>query len=181
MFAVDRELVAFSSLRGIRRYRDQRHQMYLGPDGLRQLGRVLSELEMEGSCIIGIDCLRLLAMTGARQSEIIKLMWSEVDLEHARLRLLDSKTGAKTIPLGRSAVELIDKQVPMEGCVYVFPSERADGATHYQGIEKVWKKVRMKLEMPHLRIYDLRHSFAAVGATHGQSLPIIGPSSAIVK
>ena len=173
-FAVDRDLVAFSPVRGIKRYRDQRNQMYLGLDGLRQLGRVLSELEMEGSCIIGVDCLRLLAMTGARKSEITKLMWSEVDLEHARLCLLDSKTGAKTIPLGRSAVELIDKQVPMEGCVYVFPSERADGATHYQGIEKIWKKVRVKLEMPHLRIHDLRHSFAAVGATHGQSLPIIG-------
>lgn len=161
-------------VRGIKRYRDQRNQMYRGLDGLRQLGRVLSELEMEGSCIIGIDCLRLLAMTGAPKSEITKLMWSEVDLEHARVCLVDSKTGAKTIPLGRSAVDLIDKQVPMEGCVYVFPSERADGATHYQGIEKIWKKVRVKLEMPHLRIHDLRHSFAAVVATHGQSLPIIG-------
>lgn len=48
------------------------------------------------------------------------------------------------------------------------------GETHYQGIEKIWKKVREKLGMPKLRIHDLRHSFAAVGATHGQSLPIIG-------
>ncbi|MCP4943114.1 MAG: tyrosine-type recombinase/integrase [Planctomycetaceae bacterium] len=57
---------------------------------------------------------------------------------------------------------------------WVFPSDRAAGETHYQGIEKIWKKVRQKLNMPKLRIHDLRHSFAAVGATHGQSLPIIG-------
>lgn len=173
-FAVERDLMAFNPVCGIKRYRDQRNQMYLGLDGLRQFGRVLSELEMEGSCVIGINCLRLLAMTGARKSEITKLMWSEVDLEHTRLCLVDSKIGAKTIPLGRSAVDLLGKQVAMDNCTYVFPSQRAEGATHYQGIEKIWKKVRVKLEMPYLRIHDLRHSFAAVGATHGQSLPIIG-------
>jgi integrase len=30
------------------------------------------------------------------------------------------------------------------------------------------------MEIPTLRIHGLRHSFAAVGATSGQSLPIIG-------
>jgi len=34
--------------------------------------------------------------------------------------------------------------------------------------------MRQKLNMPKVRIHDLRHAFAAVGATSGQSLPIIG-------
>ncbi len=173
-FAVERELVTFSPVRGVKKYPDNKNQKYLSLSDMAKLGVALSEIESEGGSPTGIACLRLLAFTGARKGEIVSLRWKEVDFGNSCLCLEDSKTGAKIIPLGRPAVELLANQPHLLDVPWVFPSDRAAGETHYQGIEKIWKKVRKRLNMPTLRIHDLRHSFAAVGATHGQSLPIIG-------
>lgn len=80
--------------------------------------------------------MRILALTGARKNEIVKLTWSEVDLDHECLRLKDSKTGQKVVPLGRSVIELFLKQPRSQNVPSVFPSERADKVIYYQGIEK---------------------------------------------
>ncbi len=173
-FALERELVLFSPVRGVKKYPDNKNQSYLSLDDLKRLGTALSEIEAEGGSPTGIACLWMLALCGARKGEIVGLRWKEVDFTNSCLCLEDSKTGAKIIPLGHAAIELLANQPRIQDVDWVFPSDRADGETHYQGIGKIWKKVRQKLDMPQLRIHDLRHSFAAVGATHGQSLPIIG-------
>ncbi len=173
-FAVERELVTFSPVRGVKKYPDNKNQNYLSLSDLKNLGAALSEIENEGGSPTGIACIRLLAFTGARKGEIVPLRWKEVDFGNSCLCLDDSKTGAKIIPLGCASRELLINHPRLHSVPWVFPSDRAAGETHYQGIEKIWKKVRKKLTMPTLRIHDLRHSFAAVGATHGQSLPIIG-------
>jgi integrase len=141
---------------------------------LRNLGKALDELEAEGSSPTGIACIRLLALTGARKSEITKLCWESVDFANSYIYLDDSKTGAKIIPLGKAVLDLLMEHPRMKDVPWVFPSDRAAGETNYQGIEKIWHKVRVKLDMPKVRLHDLRHSFAAVGATSGHSLPIIG-------
>jgi len=45
--------------------------------------------------------VRLLLLTGCRKSEILSLRWDWVDVERGCLRLPDSKTGAKVVPLAR--------------------------------------------------------------------------------
>jgi site-specific recombinase XerD len=52
------------------------------------------------------------------------------------------------------------------------PGERA--GTHIVNIEKTWRRVRHAAGLDDVRIHDLRHSFAAVGASAGFSLPLIG-------
>ncbi len=54
---------------------------------------------------------------------------------------------------------------------FVFPAEAGDG--HFQGTEKVWKKVKAKTEFANLRLHDLRHSFASFAIAEGNTLPII--------
>jgi hypothetical protein len=41
-------------------------------------------------------------------------------------------------------------------------------------IDKVWARVRKTAELSDVRLHDLRHSFASVGAAGGLSLPVIG-------
>ena len=53
----------------------------------------------------------------------------------------------------------------------MFPA-RAEG--HFQGVEKIWRKVRAAAGFPTLRLHDLRHSFASVGLARGDALPVIG-------
>lgn len=54
----------------------------------------------------------------------------------------------------------------------VIPGMRADGAG--AAIDKVWSRVRKAAALSDVRLHDLRHSFASVGAAGGLSLPIIG-------
>jgi site-specific recombinase XerD len=54
----------------------------------------------------------------------------------------------------------------------VLLGERA--GAHIVNIEKTWRRVRLAASLDDVRIHDLRHSFAAVGASAGFSLPLIG-------
>jgi integrase len=54
----------------------------------------------------------------------------------------------------------------------VIPAMRADSAG--AAIDKVWSRVREAAGLADVRLHDLRHSFASVGAAGGLSLPIIG-------
>ena len=45
---------------------------------------------------------------------------------------------------------------------------------HLVGLQKIWHRLRNRAELPDVRLHDLRHSFASVGAAGGDSLLIIG-------
>lgn len=130
-FALERDLVTFSPVRGVKKFPDNVNQNYLSLDDLNLLGQALSEIESEGGSPTGIACLRLLALTGARKGEIVSLRWNEVDSNNSCLCLEDSKTGAKIIPLGRAAVEILANQPRMLEVPWVFPSERNEGIVYY--------------------------------------------------
>ena len=118
-----------------------------------------------------IAAIRLL-LTGCRKQEILSLKWSFVDWERACLRLPDSKTGAKVIPLGAPALELLSSLPRLDENPHVLPSTTGNG--HFVGLQKIWDTLRAKAELLDVRLHDLRHSFAAVGAVAGDSLLVIG-------
>ena len=171
-FAVSRQLRADNPARGVKRYADKKGETFLSAAELAKVGAALTTLEAEGANPAAIAIIRLLAFTGARKSEIAALRWSEVDLARGYLRLGDSKTGAKIIPIGAPACEVLAGVDTIEGSVFVFPA--ASGDSHFQGVEKVWRKVRVAAGFPDLRLHDLRHSFASVGLARGDALPVIG-------
>jgi integrase len=41
-------------------------------------------------------------------------------------------------------------------------------------VEKAWSRARQAAELGGVRLHDLRHSFASIGAAGGMSLPILG-------
>jgi integrase len=171
-FAVSRQLRADNPVRGVKRYADKKGETFLSAPELAKVGAALTALEIHGVNPSALAIIRLLAFTGARKSEITSLRWSEVDLERGYLRLRDSKTGAKVIPIGAPACEVLASVTPIEGIAFVFPA--ATGDSHFQGVEKVWRNVRAAAGFPTLRLHDLRHSFASVGLARGDALPVIG-------
>ena len=46
--------------------------------------------------------------------------------------------------------------------------------THLVNMKDSWAAIRDVVNLPDLRIHDLRHSFASIGAGGGMSLPVIG-------
>ena len=112
-------------------------------------------------------------LTGCRKGEIVNLCWDHVDFERECLRLPDSKTGAKVVYLNAPARALLCELPRMEeiprGSI---PGARAASAG--PAIDKVWSRVRTAAGLTDVRLHDLRHSFASVGAAGGLSLPVIG-------
>ena len=159
--------------RYVERYKEAKRERYLSPDELARLGKALAEMEQEGLELPSvITAVRLLIFTGCRREEILSLKWEHIDLERACLRLPDSKTGAKTVPLGPPALEVLAGSPRLEGNPYVCPGLRPGG--HLIGLPKAWGRIQKRAGLAGVRLHDLRHSFASVGAAAGLGLPIIG-------
>ena len=86
--------------------------------------------------------VRLLLVTGCRKSEILMLRWEWVDVERTCLRLPDSKTGAKVVPLAAAALELLDGI--SRGPESIFVLSAGKGGGHYTGIQKDWNRIRTR-------------------------------------
>jgi integrase len=171
-FAVSRQLRTDNPVRGVKRYPDRKGETFLSAPELAKIGEALTAMEAEGVNPSAIAIIRLLAFTGARKNEITRLRWSEVDLHRGYLRLMDSKTGAKVIPIGAPASEVLSNVPVLDNSPFVFPASSGDGA--FQGTEKIWRRVRERAGFPTLRLHDLRHSFASIGLARGDALPVIG-------
>ncbi|TCP87292.1 site-specific recombinase XerD [Rhizobium sp. PP-CC-2G-626] len=118
--------------------------------------------------------IRLLVLTGCRLREILHLTWREVDLERGLLFLGDSKTGKKTVVLSSAAIAII-KAIPRIG-VYVIASESAGTKEEKPraDLKRPWSAISKRAGLDGVRLHDLRHTFASIGAGSGLGLPIIG-------
>ena len=158
--------------RHVDKYREGRRERFLSQAELGRLGDSLREAEHdESSTVWAIAAIRLLTFTGARLNEILTLRWEHVSEEHQCLMLPDSKTGRKAIHLNAPALALLQTIPRLEGNPYVICGEKA--GQHLVNIEKPWRRIRAAAKLDDVRLHDLRHSFASVAASGGQSLVII--------
>lgn len=186
--------------RGIRKFKEQGRERYLTEAEFARLGSALREAESVGiewrpdlskpkakhapvsvearRVKVGEDvgaAVRLLMLTGARLREILHLEWSHVDLERGMLFLPDSKTGRKTIFLGSSAVEVLAglaKREHLAPSRYVIRSE--DPEKPRADLKRPWRLITRHAGLTGVRIHDLRHSYASIGAGAGLGLPVLG-------
>jgi integrase len=154
-FAVSREMRADNPVRGVKRYPDRKSEIFLSSAQLATLGAALNAVEAEGGNWLAIAIIRMLAFTGARKSEIVTLRWCEVDFERGYFSLADSKTGAKIVPVGAPAIEVLARLPRIEGSPFVFPA--TSGVNPFQDVDKVWRKVRTLAGFSNLRLHDLRN------------------------
>ena len=158
--------------RNIEKFKERSRERFLSEAEIARLGEALGEAEADGAPPAAVAALRLLILTGARKGEILGLQWRWVSFERSLLELPDSKTGAKVIYLNAPAAALLAGLPRIDGNPYVLPGDRA--ASHLVNIEKTWRRVRHAAGLDDVRLHDLRHSFAAVGASAGFSLPLLG-------
>lgn len=84
----------------------------------------------------------------------------------------DSKTGRKPIYLSAAALDILANLPRIEGNPYVIPGEK-DGAPRAD-LKRPWASITKAAGLDGLRLHDIRHSFASVGAGASMGLPIIG-------
>ena len=166
-FAIRRDLIDQNPVRGVKRYPDKKGERFLSEQELVRLGIALSDIAGPGSSII-----RLLILTGCRRGEILQLRWDEVDFENRCLRLTDSKTGNRIVPLGPPALSLLAQIPKGKESHFVFPAIRGKG--YYGNLPRIWNRVRSKAELHDVRLHDLRHSFASFAVSGGVPLAVVG-------
>jgi integrase len=200
VFAGKRKLVpfGFNPARGIEKFPEKTHERLLAAEELSRLGDAVREAETVGlpyeidvtkptakhapkegrrRTKIGphaAAAIRLLILTGARLREILHLQWEQVDLERGLLLLPDSKTGKKAIVLNAPAID-IPANLPRVG-TYVIAGQAAgtDEDKPRADLNRPWRAIMKRAGLNRLRLHDLRHTHASVGAGLGLGLPIIG-------
>lgn len=183
----------FNPTRAVKRFKEQGRQRYLSDEELARLGSALVTAETEGlpwtikatgdrlkhvakdnQTIVYpshvTNAIRLLLMTGCRLREILRLQWKEVDLGRGLLFLPDSKTGQKTVILNRSAIAILEAMDRTDR--YVIPGDIADQPRH--DLKRPWTHIRAAAKLEDVRLHDLGHTHASIGAMAGFGLPIVG-------
>lgn len=137
---------------------------FLSPD---ERARLLKACETGPEWMMPLVLLAL--STGARQGELFKLRWPDVDLERKRLILRDTKNGdTRAVPLvgrawaalkARSRVRAIDDD-------RVFPTVAS--------FSHRWAEVLQRAKIASFRFHDCRHSAASELAMGGATLFEIG-------
>jgi integrase len=85
--------------------------------------------------------------------------------------LAETKTGKSTRPLSQAAIAVLDTLPRIEGNPYVLPGTIP--REHLKEIKRLWCAVRYAASLDGVRLHDLRHSYASVPATSGESLLIL--------
>jgi integrase len=131
--------------------------------------------------------IRLLILTGARVSEVLTARWDWIDWERGLLFLPDSKSGKKAIYLPAPALAVLEDLPRVAGNPHVIAGHKArkkngdevetekpaEGPPRTD-LKKPWAAVAKHAGLEGVRLHDLRHSFASIGAGASLGLPIIG-------
>jgi integrase len=187
--------------KGVDRFRETGRERYLSADELRRLGATLRLAESEGlpwqidesknikhlarpenrKGLVdpgAVAAIRLLLLTGCRLREILHLRWDDIDLERGTAMLQDSKVGRRALILGGTAVELLAR-IPRKS-VYVIPGASRIGLDGHPvdapraDLKRPWARVQAHADLRGVRLHDLRHTFAAIGAGAGFGLQLVG-------
>jgi integrase len=184
--------------RGLKHYTENRVERFLSADEFSRLGAALAAAESGrlmiseanqntastkkrgGQRKIGprsekrsvIAAIRLLLFTGCRVGEILSLQWSHVHLDRRLLLLPDSKTGAKAVYLSDTAIRVLTDIKRDPTSAYVLTGTPPDKPI--VSLRKPWVNICTAAKIHNLRLHDLRHSFASIGAADGVSLQMIG-------
>ncbi len=182
--------------KGIIRNPEKGRERFLSDDELARLGAVLALAETTGLPWesdpakpgakhapkpehrvrvidpFAIAAIRLLILTGARMREILDARWDWLDSERGFLNLPDSKTGRKVVFLSDAALAVFAALPRIEENPFIIAG-LAEGRPRAD-LHAPWRAVRKGAELDGVRLHDLRHSFASVGAGAGLGLPIIG-------
>ena len=159
--------------RHVRNYREKSRERFLTPEEFRRLRTAFRKFEAAGSMQpSAIAALRLLILTGCRAGEILSLQWDDIDRTAGVLRLRDSKTGPRMVPLTGPALAVLDGIERIESVPWVIRSNKPDA--HLTNLFSHWQRIREEAGLHDVRIHDLRHSYASRALALGESLPVIG-------
>jgi integrase len=133
------------------------------------------------------DFIRLLAFTGAREQEALRLRWSHVDFKRRRIFIgADENFTAAAMTIGSGGTSkshssrIVDFNPQLEALIHemrsrrapdsdwLFPSpQRGEKDIHSKTFRESLKLVRAKAALPSVGFHDLRHLFCSFSVMAG--------------
>jgi integrase len=193
-YAVEQGYIAVNPRFGVKVSADKKGERFLSFEEMKRLGETLAVAEtvglpwridevknsrhlpkdqanrVEKISPAAVAAIRLCLLTGCRRGEILNLRWIDVDFERGFLNLLDSKTGSKRVIVGPPVLDLLSA-LPRQGA-YVIAG--ADPSKPRADLKRPWERITDHADLAGVRLHDLRHSFASVGAASGFGLATLG-------
>jgi integrase len=152
---------------GLKAFReDNQRQRFLSAD---EIGRIYAAMATEPNQT-AVAALKLLLLTGTRREESLQARWENVDLNSGQWWLPTTKSGrSRYVTLNADAKALL-ASLPSRGVSpWVFPGR--DGDKPLNNPLKAFNRILAAAKITeHVRIHDLRHSFASLAVSAGASL-----------
>lgn len=148
----------------LKRYREHKRTRLPSLDEANRLMEAMRSWGDREPWFIGM--IMLLILTGARRGEIMKSRreWWQGN----QLRLPDSKTRAKIIPLSTHAQAIAERIPEVQGNPYLIVGKRH--GDHLASPKGLWKRLCQDAKIEGLNMHDLRRFFASVAVSSGQTL-----------
>jgi len=187
--AIDWKLATENPAHGIQRFQEENRETSLTLEQLKRLESALCNYPDQTAA----DAIRLLIVTGSRESEVLTAEWTMFDFAKAKWTKPSHHTKQKKIEhvsLSIAAMAILtrlrSRKLPGP---YLFPGANGGPRTT---IRRPWMQVLREAGLaeghqvpgkrrkavtiwkPLVRIHDLRHTFASHLVSSGQSLHIVG-------
>lgn len=163
--------ISVNPAEGVQHNREEGRTRYLTRDELKRLFMALDEHPYQTSC----DAVRLMIYTGCRSGEALNARWDQFDQDFR----IWSKPSAATkqrrphvVPVSEEVTKLLVRRSIDRSSDFIFPSEETGLAM--TNIKRTWATVKKQAGIPDVRLHDLRHTFASIVVSSGQSLPVVG-------
>jgi integrase len=177
-FALERELIERNVMQRFRPYEGGTSTRQRDAFSEREVQAILAAARPHERALIGLLCF-----TGLRPGEAYALDWSAVDLEAGSLRVerswdhrgrkfVEPKTraGVRTVPLSGWLVgELTTHRERSGGAGLVFANREGRPMNPSNVRRDLWVPLKKRAGVRSLDLYSLRHTFASLGRTAGES------------
>ena len=173
-FAEQRNLAQVHKI-GIKPRASRKIENYLRPTELKKLDAALVRLgRQQPERVLGFAALRLLLHSGLRRGEVLTLDWSWIDLDQRTIRLPRDKASdvGRTVLLSDTACEILRGLPRLAHGGYVFFGKRSQKPL--ADLRDFWTLALERAKLRHIRVHDLRHSFASAAIGSGVSLHVVG-------
>jgi integrase len=159
--------------KGIKKFKEESRERFLEGDEMPRFFKALAEEPNT----IARDFFLTSLLTGARKTNVLMMRWAEIDLDKARWRIPETKSGeSHTLPLPQAIVEVLKAREASTESEYVFPGRGKTG--HMVEPKSAWRRILDRAQIDDLRIHDLRRTLGSWQAATGANLSIIGKTLA---
>ena len=119
--------------------------------------------------LLTLQIVMFLVLTGVRKANALKARWCEIDEARGLWNIPITKSGKpQNLQLSQEVLNLLQTLPSRGSSDYLFPNAKTKKP--FISIYCSWNSMRKEAGLPHVRMHDLRHTFASLLVNGGASL-----------